>query len=63
MTVAPTERAERPPTSEPAVSPEVARAHGLSDEEYARLRTILGREPSYTELGITSALWSVHCSY
>jgi phosphoribosylformylglycinamidine synthase subunit PurL len=51
------------PQAEPAVSPELARAHGLSDQEYERLKGILGREPSYTELGITSALWSEHCSY
>ncbi len=50
-------------SAEPTVSPELARSHGLSEEEYARLRQILGREPSYTELGITSALWSEHCSY
>ncbi len=40
-----------------------ARAHGLSDQEFERLETILGREPSWTELGIASALWSEHCSY
>jgi phosphoribosylformylglycinamidine synthase len=48
---------------EPAVSPELARSQGMSGEEYERLKKILGREPSYTELGITSALWSEHCSY
>jgi phosphoribosylformylglycinamidine synthase len=49
--------------AEPTVDLELARAHGLSDEEYERLVGILGRDPSYTELGITSALWSEHCSY
>ncbi|HSL85258.1 MAG TPA: phosphoribosylformylglycinamidine synthase subunit PurL, partial [Thermoanaerobaculia bacterium] len=48
---------------EPRVTEELARAHGLSEEEYGRLRSALGREPTYTELGITSALWSEHCSY
>jgi phosphoribosylformylglycinamidine synthase len=48
---------------EPRVDAELARAHGLSAEEYERLRALLGRDPSFTELGITSALWSEHCSY
>ena len=61
--------ARRPPMTvfagirEPAVDLELARAHGLSDEEYERLRGFLGRDPNFTELGITSALWSEHCSY
>jgi phosphoribosylformylglycinamidine synthase len=41
----------------------LAAAHGLSDEEYATLLDLLGRTPTLTELGITSALWSEHCSY
>ena len=49
--------------AEPAVTAEVARDHGLTEEEFERLRGFLGREPTYTELGITSALWSEHCSY
>jgi len=49
--------------AEPNVDLELARAHGLTDEEYEDLIGFLGREPSYTELGITSALWSEHCSY
>ena len=49
--------------SEPAVTPETARSIGLTEEEYERLRKILGRDPNWTELGITSALWSEHCSY
>jgi phosphoribosylformylglycinamidine synthase II len=62
VTVADQEKGARR-AQEPPVSLEVARSHGLSDEEYGRLRQILGREPSWTELGITSALWSEHCSY
>jgi phosphoribosylformylglycinamidine synthase len=45
------------------VTPELAAEHGLSEEEYARIQEILGREPSYTELGIFSVMWSEHCSY
>jgi phosphoribosylformylglycinamidine synthase len=41
----------------------LAREMGLSEEEYARLQGLLGRTPTLTELGITSALWSEHCSY
>jgi len=48
---------------EPEVDLALAQAHGLSDEEYERIGEILGRVPTYTELGITSALWSEHCSY
>ncbi len=48
---------------EPVVDVELARAHGLSEEELGRLCELLGRTPNLTELGITSALWSEHCSY
>jgi phosphoribosylformylglycinamidine synthase II len=48
---------------EPAITVELAREQGLTADELERLRGILGREPSYTELGITAALWSEHCSY
>ena len=48
---------------EPEVSVEVARAHGMTGDEFERLKRILGRNPNLTELGITSALWSEHCSY
>ena len=37
--------------------------HGLTGEEYDRILGILGREPSMTELGIFSVMWSEHCSY
>ncbi|MCI0369865.1 MAG: phosphoribosylformylglycinamidine synthase subunit PurL [candidate division NC10 bacterium] len=49
--------------SEPRVSPEVVAAHGLMEEEYASIQGILGRNPTYTELGIFSVMWSEHCSY
>jgi phosphoribosylformylglycinamidine synthase len=48
---------------EVAVTPELARQHGLSAEEYERIRKIMGRDPSVTELGIFSVMWSEHCSY
>ncbi len=44
-------------------TPELLKRHKMTAEEYERLRGILGRDPSWTELGITSALWSEHCSY
>ena len=48
---------------EPQITDELIKSHGLSDEEYQRLLGIIGREPSYTELGIFSAMWNEHCSY
>jgi phosphoribosylformylglycinamidine synthase len=45
------------------VTPEIAAEHGLTAEEYARVRVILGREPNLAELGIFSVMWSEHCSY
>jgi phosphoribosylformylglycinamidine synthase II len=45
------------------ITPELVRAHGLTDEEYERIRGILGREPNFTELGVFSVMWSEHCSY
>src|SRR5690348_1922769 len=50
-------------TTEPPVTPELVRKHNLTPEEYEKLKGILGREPSYTELGIFSVMWSEHCSY
>jgi phosphoribosylformylglycinamidine synthase len=49
--------------AEPVVTLELARQHGLTDEEYARVQEILGRVPTWTELGIYSVMWSEHCSY
>jgi phosphoribosylformylglycinamidine synthase len=49
--------------AEPHVDLALARAHGLSDAEWARILEILGRTPSYPELGIFSVMWSEHCSY
>ena len=49
--------------SEPPVTPELIKQHGLTPEEFERAKGILGRDPSYTELGIFSVMWSEHCSY
>jgi phosphoribosylformylglycinamidine synthase subunit PurL len=49
--------------SEPPITPELIKQHGLTPEEFDRAKGILGREPSYTELGIFSVMWSEHCSY
>lgn len=50
-------------TREPEVNLSLALKHGLTEEEYSRIITILGRTPTYTELGIYSVMWSEHCSY
>jgi len=46
-----------------SISPEVVREHGISPEEYEKIKDLLGREPNITELGIFSVMWSEHCSY
>lgn len=48
---------------EPATTFDLISEHGLSPEEYEKVVAILGREPTYTELGIFSVMWSEHCSY
>lgn len=47
----------------PKFSPEIIAEHGFKGDEYQRLLTILGREPTLLELGIFSVMWSEHCSY
>ncbi|HSN68956.1 MAG TPA: phosphoribosylformylglycinamidine synthase subunit PurL, partial [Thermoanaerobaculia bacterium] len=47
----------------PTITPELVASHGLSPDEFARIRQILGRDPNYLELGIFSVMWSEHCSY
>src|SRR6266852_2898891 len=49
--------------TDPAITPELIQKHGLTPDEFARVKEILGREPNYTELGIFSVMWSEHCSY
>src|SRR3954466_3569840 len=46
-----------------AITPEVVAAHNLKPEEYERIVELMGREPTYVELGIFSVMWSEHCSY
>ena len=48
---------------DPAITPALVAEHGLTSDEYDRLVAMLGRTPTFTELGIVSALWSEHCSY
>src|SRR5919204_5124131 len=45
------------------ITPEVVAAHNLTEQEYARIKELLGREPTLVELGIFSVMWSEHCSY
>jgi len=56
-----------PPNPDPIlnqpITPELVKKHGLLAEEYALIRKTLGRDPSLTELGIFSVMWSEHCSY
>src|SRR5438876_7790363 len=51
------------PPTDPVVTSEVVKQHGLTLEEFERIKKILGREPNFTELGIFSVMWSEHCSY
>jgi phosphoribosylformylglycinamidine synthase II len=45
------------------ITPEIIADHGLTPKEYARIKEVLGREPTITELGVYSVMWSEHCSY
>ncbi|MRN43651.1 MULTISPECIES: phosphoribosylformylglycinamidine synthase subunit PurL [unclassified Brucella] len=45
------------------ITPELIEAHGLKPDEYQRILELIGREPTFTELGIFSAMWNEHCSY
>ena len=45
------------------ITPDLIAAHGLKSDEYERILGLIGREPTYTELGIFSAMWNEHCSY
>jgi phosphoribosylformylglycinamidine synthase II len=48
---------------DPPITAELVAEHGLAPEEYEKVLRLLGREPTYTELGMFSALWSEHCGY
>ena len=45
------------------ITPELIREHGLTDEEYGRIKKLLGRDANLVELGVFSVMWSEHCSY
>ncbi|MBK8772038.1 MAG: phosphoribosylformylglycinamidine synthase subunit PurL [Rhizobiales bacterium] len=51
------------PKAEPKITPELVKSHGLKPDEYEHFVKLLGREPTFTELGICSAMWNEHCSY
>src|SRR5215470_16958680 len=55
--------AQRASVGEPLVTAALAAEHGLKSEEYDRIVALIGRTPSFTELGIFSAMWNEHCSY
>jgi phosphoribosylformylglycinamidine synthase len=52
-----------PRPGDPVITPALVAEHGLTPDEYRRLVDMLGRTPTFTELGVVSALWSEHCSY
>jgi len=52
-----------PRPGDPAITPALVAEHGITPVEYERLVNMLGRTPTFTELGVVSALWSEHCSY
>lgn len=54
---------DAPQFKEPAVTADLAKQFGLSGDEYKLVLDIIGRTPTYTELGIFSVMWSEHCSY
>ncbi len=49
--------------NQPEITPEIIEEHGISPDEYERIKEIMGREPNFTELGVFSVMWSEHCSY
>jgi phosphoribosylformylglycinamidine synthase len=49
--------------SDPQITPDLVTEHNLTPEEFEKIKSILGRQPSYTELGVFSVMWSEHCSY
>jgi phosphoribosylformylglycinamidine synthase subunit PurL len=50
-------------STDPTVTPDLVAQHGLTAEEFERIKKLLGRDPNFTELGIFSVMWSEHCSY
>ena len=52
-----------PRTGDPEITAELVADHGLSEDEFQRIRRLMGRDPTFTELGVFSAMWSEHCGY
>ncbi|HKJ01253.1 MAG TPA: hypothetical protein VJ997_02325, partial [Longimicrobiales bacterium] len=52
-----------PRPGDPEITPELVAGHGLSEDEYQKVLKIMGRTPTFTELGVFSAMWSEHCGY
>lgn len=52
-----------PREGDPEITAEVVADHGLSPDEFERVQRIMGRDPTFTELGVFSAMWSEHCGY
>ena len=52
-----------PALADPPITPDLVAKHGLTPDEFERIKKILRREPNFTELGIFSVMWSEHCSY
>ena len=48
---------------DPAITPDIVAAHGIKPDEYERFVALIGRTPTWTEVGIVSAMWNEHCSY
>jgi phosphoribosylformylglycinamidine synthase subunit PurL len=55
--------APTPFPGDPVITPQLVHEHNLTDDEYERITALLGRTPTFAELGVFSALWSEHCSY
>ena len=55
--------APQPRPGDPPLTPALVEEHGLSPDEYRQILEIMGREPTFTELGVFSAMWSEHCGY
>jgi hypothetical protein len=45
------------------ITPDVVSAHNHTAQEFERIKSLMGREPTFAELGIFSVMWSEHCSY
>ena len=59
----PTAMQVSPREGDPEITAEVVADHGLSPDEFERVQRIMGRDPTFTELGVFSAMWSEHCGY